>query len=200
MTKDEKIKILTDNTKTDAEIASILGLSQQYLSVLRTRWKLSKKRGNKPGSIKNTTEFIECKVCGKSIKKIKSRTQCQYCSRECMYRCHDYIAKLASIDKSYMKSEEYSLAKSKPDTTEYKMYLHKVQTLTRKTYALYEDEINPLKHPRRRAGVEGAYHLDHIISIRHGFDNDIPPDVIAHKDNLQMMPWRDNIVKGKKIC
>lgn len=203
MTKDEKIRILTDETKTDAEIAVLLGgVHPKYPSLLRKRWNLGfqKRRGNKPGSIKDTTTFPTCKVCGKVFRKIKCRPQHQYCSRTCKNRCPEYRQKLSQIDRSYMQTDEYSSAVSKPDTPAYKKYLHKVQTLTRKTYELYENEINPMKLPRKLAGVEDAYHLDHIIPVRYGFENDIPPNVIAHKDNLQMMPWRDNIVKGSKLC
>jgi len=47
-------------------------------------------------------------------------------------------------------------------------------------------------------GEEGAYTLDHIYSIRKGFNNNIPPEEIGQFSNLQMLPWLDNITKGWK--
>ena len=47
-------------------------------------------------------------------------------------------------------------------------------------------------------GEEGAYTLDHIISVKKGFMDNIDPEVIGHLDNLQMLPWEENIAKGWK--
>jgi hypothetical protein len=200
MTKDEKIKLLTDNTKTDAEIASLLNLSIGYLSVLRQRWKINKKRGNKAGTIRQGTIFINCKTCNKEVKKNLSNKTKQYCSVKCMFNSEEYIEKLSSANKEYMQTEAYSNSIKKEDTPEYKKYSNRVQTLTRKNYIFYKEEINPENLPRGVAGRKGSYHLDHKISVRYGFDNNISPDVIADKSNLQMLPWRENVIKGKKNC
>ena len=45
-------------------------------------------------------------------------------------------------------------------------------------------------------GQEGAYTLDHKISIKRGFIENIPPEDIADINNLQMLPWEENITKG----
>jgi len=198
MTKDEKIKLLTDNTKTDDDVALLLGLSSPYLRILRNRWGIKKKRGNKEGTIKTST-IIECVTCEKSIKKIKSDPDRKYCSRFCMSQSEEYRQKLSAINRDYMLTDAYSKAKSKEDTPEYRKYANKVQTLTRKTYNLYKEEINPLNLPRGVAGKEGSYHLDHKIPVRYGFDNMIDPAIIADKNNLQMLTWKDNVVKGKKF-
>ena len=47
-------------------------------------------------------------------------------------------------------------------------------------------------------GEEGAYTLDHIISIKKGFMESYPPEEIGHISNLQMLPWMENIQKGWK--
>ena len=47
-------------------------------------------------------------------------------------------------------------------------------------------------------GQTGAYTLDHIISIKKGFIENTPPEQIGHIDNLQMLPWEENITKGWK--
>ena len=47
-------------------------------------------------------------------------------------------------------------------------------------------------------GEEGAYTLDHILSIRKGFNESIPAEKIGDISNLQMLPWEENITKGWK--
>lgn len=51
---------------------------------------------------------------------------------------------------------------------------------------------------RGRAGIEGAYHLDHIQSIIYGFENDISSEDIGNINNLRFIPWEENIKKGKE--
>lgn len=52
---------------------------------------------------------------------------------------------------------------------------------------------------RGRAGKENAYHLDHIISIWHGFCNDISPYIIGDISNLRFITWEENLQKGRTI-
>lgn len=42
------------------------------------------------------------------------------------------------------------------------------------------------------------YHLDHIYSIYEGFNNKIDPEIIGSIFNLQILPSKINIIKGKK--
>jgi hypothetical protein len=45
---------------------------------------------------------------------------------------------------------------------------------------------------RGRCGVEGAYQLDHIVSINEGWNGGIPAEEIAKWENLRMIPWKEN--------
>ena len=96
---------------------------------------------------------------------------------------------LQGIEKRKLSIEELK---------DYKRYRNRLKILTEKTYIEYIDIINPYGHIRGVAGIENAYHLDHIMPARFGFENNIPVEFLAEKENLQMLPWRDNIVKGKK--
>jgi len=83
------------------------------------------------------------------------------------------------------------------DLSEYKHYRNRLKTLTEKTYLENVDTINPNNYKRGIAGIDGHYHLDHIIPARFGFENNIPVEDLSRKENLQMLPWRENIVKGR---
>ena len=49
--------------------------------------------------------------------------------------------------------------------------------------------------PRTRRGIKGGYQLDHIISIKHGFETDISSEDLSKLDN-RFIPWKENLIKG----
>jgi hypothetical protein len=73
-------------------------------------------------------------------------------------------------------------------------YKSKVHNLTKKQPLSELDNYEK----RGRAGRVGAYHLDHIISIKYGFDNNIDPEIIAHICNLKFITWEENYSKRTK--
>lgn len=48
------------------------------------------------------------------------------------------------------------------------------------------------------AGKDNAWHIDHQFSILKGYQQKVSPLVIGHKNNLKMIPWKDNISKHSK--
>lgn len=42
------------------------------------------------------------------------------------------------------------------------------------------------------------YHIDHIVSIWNGFKKGIPPNQIADINNLRMIPYKENLLKGRR--
>ncbi len=74
-------------------------------------------------------------------------------------------------------------------------YYDKVKMITNESWKEYYDNINPLRLPRSRF----EYHLDHIYPVFRGFENNISPEKIGHWTNLQMLWWKDNLKKGRKI-
>lgn len=140
-----------------------------------------------------TRTYKACAVCGKETYNHK------YCSRECMSVSEEQKNKMRSIDRSYMKTEEYIKRVSKDTTPAYKRYANKVHRLSQRIYEEYEHIINPDSYERTLCGVEGGYQLDHIIPVRYGFDNNIPPEELARVDNLRMIPWKQNLLKRDKL-
>ena len=125
-----------------------------------------------PVSVKNLhLSGVNCPVCNKLLKRQKFQ---QY-----------------NIDRH----NEY--IKTASPWQEYKAL---VTSLTRVTYNENKHIINPLnlKIGRAKIGAD-VFHVDHIVSIRYGFDNDIPAELMSHYTNLQMLHWNDNISKKTKI-
>lgn len=85
-----------------------------------------------------------------------------------------------------------------PNKPKFQEYAYKVRLITEKTYKENEKIINPLNYTRSLCGTENGYQLDHIISVKFGFDNNIPPEIIGGLENLQMLPWKENRNKWHK--
>lgn len=83
--------------------------------------------------------------------------------------------------------------------TQWQKYKSAVYAATRQSYKQHKHFINPANVLFGRAGVEGAYHLDHIVSVRYCFDNLIPVDLCAHPQNLQLLPWEANLAQKDKL-
>lgn len=73
-------------------------------------------------------------------------------------------------------------------------YKKTVYKFTEKIYKKFEQIINPDNLPRGR----GKYHIDHKFSVLEGFKNNIPPYIISHQSNLQMLKEFENIAKDCK--
>lgn len=188
----EQIDLIINPEYTLVELADIIGCG--VATIQRWRKKLgvvvgrgSKKGKPRPWQSKTDTRICEC--CSSQFTTKPSSEQ-RYCSLKCSTK---------SIDRSYMSYPQYRNTLIKEDTPEFQKYRNRVQVLTRKTYEEYKDYINPNNFKRAVAGVDEAYQLDHIVSVRYGFDNGFTPEEISNKDNLQMLPWKENIVKGCKI-
>jgi len=82
-----------------------------------------------------------------------------------------------------------------PIYSDMKKYRNRIAVRTGKTYREFKHEINPMNHPLGKCGVDGAYQIDHIVPVREGFEKRIPVETIAAKENLQVIPWLDNIRK-----
>lgn len=85
-----------------------------------------------------------------------------------------------------------------PNKPELQTYTRRVHWLTKKTYDKYKQEINPFDFPRSLCGTDGGYQLDHIISIKEGFEKGISPEELSQKENLQMITWKENRNKSYK--
>jgi hypothetical protein len=77
--------------------------------------------------------------------------------------------------------------KVKKPLTKFDKYRMRVNELTEQVKHLIEGIENRGWH---------KYHIDHKISIKWGFDNNIPEKHIAHPDNLQMLWWKENFNKN----
>lgn len=78
--------------------------------------------------------------------------------------------------------------------SDWQRYSRNVRNLTKKIYNENKNIINPKNLSRKR----GEYELDHIIPVYYGFMNNIPVDLMASVDNLQMLTMMENRQKRCK--
>jgi hypothetical protein len=194
-----EIELLKDLKKSNREIADILQCSIPTVVRKRKKYDIPHLKKGRP----STTPDVDttCLVCNTKFH-YRSKNK-RFCTKECYWVSKKGIAPVSSLilknmNRDYMKTEEYSKAKSKEDVPAYRRYAGKVARKTEKIYEQYKDEINPDNLKRTRAGIEDGYQLDHIISVRYGFDNGISIDEIARLENLRIIPWKENLLKGKK--
>lgn len=147
---------------------------------------------------KNSNIRVECwcEGCGKFYTNRWSRYD-QYCGS-----CRTNRAKMgntfgsANKGKRLLKMSGENHPRWNPNKAEFALYRSKVTAITRL------QDVSILEHsdkPRGLCGVEGAYQLDHIVSVKYGFDNNIPPEVIGAIDNLQLLPWKKNRDKWARV-
>ncbi len=84
----------------------------------------------------------------------------------------------------------------KEDSSDWKKYRRNCDYLTEQVYMEYNILINPNNYPRTRAGIEGGYQIDHIQSVKECFYLGLSPEYCCRVENLQMLPWRENRLKG----
>lgn len=77
--------------------------------------------------------------------------------------------------------------------SEWYRYSRRVRYLTSK------QPLHLLENIDKRGPVDlGGWHLDHIVSVRAGFEKGIPAEEIANISNLRMLPAIANIKKGAR--
>lgn len=161
-------------------------------------WMLKDKR-NSEKSAKSRTGL-------KKSKETRQKISASHMGKKMIYKNRDEFRKKISntlkgrsvtwgdkISKSLKKYHNKN--RNKIDETNKIEYYKVVRRITRR------QPIHLLKNydKRGRAGTKGAYHLDHIISKKYGFDNGIPPESIGHISNLRYITWEENIKKGE-LC
>lgn len=86
------------------------------------------------------------------------------------------------------------------DLREWRDYRDYVYELSNKVYENNKTFYNPLGMPRTRLELHpNAVNLDHIIPIIYGFKNGLNPKLLAHPQNLRIVPAKKNLSKRQAI-
>jgi hypothetical protein len=142
---------------------------------------------------KQSNKLVSC-IC--DTCDVKFERQFQLLNKQKQHLCKpcSYLIRVQNIDYSGVSNQNKSRVGEKhprwnKNKTEFKKYKSDVHRITS------QQDISLLEHsdkPRGRCGVDGAFQLDHIVSVKRGFDENIPAEVIGSIDNLQLLPWKQN--------
>ena len=137
-----------------------------------------------------------CERCEKFYINRYSRNL-QYCSTCCNH--------FSSLGNTHGKVNRGKLSKLRgsshpkfnPNRSDFLHYQNKVRWLSEKTYKENIHTLNPEGKIRALCGVDGAYQLDHIISVKKGYELNMTPEELSDISNLQLLPWKVNRDKWK---
>lgn len=145
------------------------------------------------------TVICACDECGAFFTRtiqILARSNVHRCSR-CARKEVARINARVQGGRSYPHKRGENHPRWRHNKSEWSQYKLKVNQITK------SNDLSVLPNydkPRGVCGVPGAYQLDHIISIKYGFDNNIDPVIIGGIDNLRFIPWEENRLKSDKVC
>lgn len=142
--------------------------------------------------LKGQTIDVECKcdLCGEEFTQRICR------NTDTCYKCRNYINLLGNTNgsgnkgKILLKNRGENHPRWNPNKSEYRKYSSKVMSLTKRHKSIWSTWENADKIGM--CGVEGAYQLDHKVSIKYGFYNNIPAEIIASLANLEIITWESN--------
>lgn len=187
-----KVKIVASNFKYFSELGYELkklerrGANPQILDV--------KIEHLKPGS--NVRVSCRCDDCNElyTQRVCRNTNVCYPCRQREASKGNNYGTKNKGSTVPSMQGENHP--RWNPNKSEKRKYTNACNKVTTQFDLSVLENSDKL---RGLCGVDGAYQLDHIIPIQYGFDNNIPPEIIGHIDNLQFIPWEENNAKRDKL-
>jgi hypothetical protein len=118
------------------------------------------------------------------------------CSEETREKLRQYTGERNTTVQKILKDRDITYDEYLETIPLWKQYYNTVQRIT-KQQPIYLLE-NYEKRGRAKKGTD-VYHLDHIISIKFGFDTNIDPNIIGNISNLRVIPWLENLKKSSKL-
>jgi hypothetical protein len=99
-------------------------------------------------------------------------------------------------NKGLRKQESFEIiSRTDPVYADFRKYRNRIAVRTKKTYMIFKEEINPYNLPLGKCGIDGAHQIDHILTVRQGFEQGVSIEEMSAKENLQVIPWLDNVKK-----
>ncbi len=146
-----------------------------------------------------------CPNCNKEMRyasefsinrAIKKNSVCNSCSSRIYKKSWTYVIKEDHVKKMAAKKAGYATYDAYLfDLDNRKKYYREVRKITRKQDISILENYDKL---RGLCGVDGAYQLDHIIPVSVGYERGLSAEKIGHISNLQIIPWKDNLLKSNK--
>lgn len=100
-----------------------------------------------------------------------------------------------SYKKTYKSRYGFEYSEMLNKKSDFEKYRHVVRKLTEKNIKTIKGFLDEKKLVNRG---KNKYHVDHIVSVFDGFNNNVPPFYIADISNLRMLDSKNNTSKGHR--
>ena len=146
----------------------------------------------------NQSRAPKTQTCVECNKDFTRDRKAKYCSRQCYYK------NVTPPPPMLKKGKQHPVIRSKMKKLgltwgEYNNWMEDKKRYRKEVWRITNQQpLNSLenyKMPRTLAGIEGGYQLDHIISIEEGWIMKKSPYIIGNINNLQFIPWEENLKK-----
>lgn len=175
----------------------------KIVTTLKTKKYPNRKSNTKVGKVLSFKR--NCPQCKKEMgyvtefsftRAIKQNAVCNSCSSKIYKKSWKYVIKDEHVKKMAAKKAGYDTYDAyMADLDNRKQYYREVRKITRQQDIRILENYDKL---RGLCGVDGAYQLDHIIPVSVGYEQNIAPATIGHISNLQIIPWKDNLLKSNR--
>ena len=157
-------------------------------------------------NVKNPSQLLEVSKKIKKSWKEKSRNEINKINekrKNTLIKKYDVdhimkIPKIAKVVGEKSRKTREKLGHFLPENKMplFRLYYHQVYKYTQKNKLLKfnKKELDKIG----KCGMEGAYQIDHKFSVKQGFINNIPPYIIGHYINLELITWEENDDKKDK--
>lgn len=138
-----------------------------------------RRKVSKTNTGKRLVEYVSktC-VCGKSFE-VPATSNKVYCNRGCRSK-NDRLKRSALTNYRADAAFKFAL-KDYPDKFDFSLI---------ETHGWYK--------PKNRGNNLTGISRDHIVSVRYGFDNNIPPEILGHPANCRLITHSENSSKHAK--
>jgi hypothetical protein len=176
---------------------------QKIIKTLKTKRYPNRASNTKKG--KDLPFKRNCPNCSKEMgyasdfsltRAIKQHAVCNSCSSILYKKSWTYVIKEEHVKKMAAKKAGYDTYDAyMKDLNNRKKYYREVRKITRQQDVSVLENYDKM---RGLCGVDGAYQLDHIIPVSTGYEKRIPAEKMGHISNLQIIPWKENLLKSNK--
>lgn len=197
----EQLDLIGNDLYSIKELNLMTGISPTRLRVIRAN-QFSQVEFQSHYKVGRSYNNIVCCICGNTFETYKSDNGNRTCSVKCKNLNRDTInSKISKSNKVAWSNPSESriegcIKRRRGDLREYRNYANKVHRLSEKVYQANIDILNPKRYTRGRAGVDGAYQLDHILTIKDGFRLNKSPEFMSRLENLRLLTWRQNLARN----
>jgi len=157
-----------------------------YSMSLETKKKISEKLSGRTYVERHEISGV-CALCGTEFSYIKIGNKARkYCSKSCSSKVsasnrYEKLRHTKTELQNYRRDCEFRFnLKDFPDEFDFGLI---------EEYGWYKAS--------NRGDNQNGISRDHMVSVRYGFDNNIPPEHISHPANCQLLPHQINIKKNK---